>query len=177
MTATEKDVKQREQTFVSLYKEAFPPVAAFVAKHGGSLDDARDVFHDALTLYYEKYLTTGQDVSNTPYLLGISRHLWYKHHRDTRVMGFSQIHETSQTEVVHEEHLSTERLLCFLESAGQRCLEILRAFYYDKLSMARLSVKFGFKGERSATVQKYKCLEKVREQVKQKNMSYEDFFE
>jgi len=54
---------------------------------------------------------------------------------------------------------------------------LLRAFYYDKLSMSKIANRFGFSSERSATVQKYKCLEKVRDLVKEKSLSYEDFLE
>jgi hypothetical protein len=35
----------------------------------------------------------------------------------------------------------------------------------------------GFANEHSASAQKYKCLEKVREIVKQKSLTYEDFVE
>jgi hypothetical protein len=43
--------------------------------------------------------------------------------------------------------------------------------------MVKVAQLFGFSGERSATVQKYKCIEKVRETVKQKALTYEDFLE
>ena len=56
-------------------------------------------------------------------------------------------------------------------------MELLSAFYYDKLNMLEVAQKFSFSGERSATVQKHKCLEKVKSVVKQKALQYEDFFE
>jgi predicted DNA-binding protein YlxM (UPF0122 family) len=56
-------------------------------------------------------------------------------------------------------------------------MELLRAFYYDKLSMRKIAGQFDFNSERSATVQKYKCLEKVRDIVKEKSLTYEDFLE
>jgi hypothetical protein len=56
-------------------------------------------------------------------------------------------------------------------------MELLQAFYYDKLPMNTIAGLFGFGGERSATVQKYKCLEKVRDIVKDKSLTYEDFLE
>jgi len=43
--------------------------------------------------------------------------------------------------------------------------------------MKDVSEKFGFSGERSATAQKFKCLEKIRSVVKQKSLSKEDFYE
>jgi hypothetical protein len=43
--------------------------------------------------------------------------------------------------------------------------------------MIDIAGRFGFSGERSATVQKFKCLEKVRDTIKSKSLSYEDFVE
>lgn len=51
-------------------------------------------------------------------------------------------------------------------------MQLLIAFYYDGLSMQDMARRFGFSGTRSATVQKHKCLEKVRAEVK-KMESYE----
>ena len=57
-------------------------------------------------------------------------------------------------------------LLYRCEYRSQECLELLTAFYYEHLPLRDIATKFGFNGTRSATVQKYKCLEKVREKIK-----------
>jgi len=72
---------------------------------------------------------------------------------------------------------SGHRLMYFLETAGKKCMELLKSFYYDQLPLSDIAEQFGFSGTRSATVQKYKCLEKVRETIKQKALAYEDFME
>jgi hypothetical protein len=41
--------------------------------------------------------------------------------------------------------------------------------------MKQIAQRFGLSGERSAAVQKHKCLEKVRNTVKEKALTYEDF--
>jgi hypothetical protein len=56
-------------------------------------------------------------------------------------------------------------------------MQLLSAFYYEKLDMETLAEQFGFSGPRSATVQKFKCLEKVKETVKEKSLRYEDIIE
>ena len=56
-------------------------------------------------------------------------------------------------------------------------MKLLKGFYYDQLPLTDIATAFGFSGVRSATVQKYKCLEKVRETIKQKALQYEDFME
>ena len=71
----------------------------------------------------------------------------------------------------------TQRLLQFLEKAGQKCLDLLRAFYYQKTPVKQLAETLGYANEHSASVQKYKCLEKVRHSIQQKSLRYEDFHE
>lgn len=73
--------------------------------------------------------------------------------------------------------VSSSRLMRLLQTAGRKCMELLSAFYYEKLPMEQLADRYGFSGPRSATVQKFKCLEKVKDTVKEKSLSYEDILE
>ena len=174
----EQEQSNRKALFRKLYQQNFPAVARFVANRGGKLADAKDVFHDALIIYYEKSRRANFQVpeDETAYLLGIARNLWCRSFQ-------KQVHYVSITECTNPEQLVdqrvpralTEKIIHLLERSGRRCMEMLKAFYYDKLNVGELASKFGYKGERSATVQKYKCLEKVRETVKEKSLSYEDF--
>lgn len=168
---------QREQFFISLYKKAFPKVAGYVGKMGGSFDEAKDIFQDALVIYYEK-LTTGSfelHVNEQAYLLGISRHLWSKKFRENvQQTDLDAAFDAIETKA---QEPSSARLMHYLETAGEKCMEILKAFYYDNLPVQSIATLFGYSGTRSATVQKYKCMEKVRETIKEKSLAYEDFIE
>ncbi|RYY37480.1 MAG: sigma-70 family RNA polymerase sigma factor [Sphingobacteriaceae bacterium] len=170
---------KREELFIRLYKEAFPAAAKYVRKMGGSFDDAKDVFHDALVIYYEKTVACGVPVSTTgvAYLLGINRHLWLKKNRENNHLQPIDDALNDVTDDGEGETPSQRKLLHYLETAGQKCMDMLKAFYYDKLPVKDIATLFGYSGERSATVQKYKCLEKVRDTVKQKALTYEDFLE
>ena len=46
--------EERALLFAQLYEETFPNVAKFVANRGGTFDDAKDIFQDALVILYEK---------------------------------------------------------------------------------------------------------------------------
>jgi DNA-directed RNA polymerase specialized sigma24 family protein len=171
---------EREQLFISLYKKAFPAVAKYVSTMGGSFDDAKDIFQDALVIYYEKSANNPITfrVNDQAYLLGISKHLWAKRFREIikntplDVCG-------NDLDITGEENLqlSSGKVMHYLETAGEKCMEILKAFYYDKLSVNKITELFGYSGVRSATVQKYKCMEKVRETIKERSLAYEDFIE
>jgi hypothetical protein len=73
------------------------------------------------------------------------------------------------------ETTKTNRLLRLLEVAGKKCMELLRSIYYDKLSMNEVSQVHRFANPHSASVQKYKCIEKIKVIVEQKSLNYEDF--
>lgn len=170
-------IHNREEFFTRLYKKAFPVVAKYISLRGGSFDEAKDVFHDALVIYYEKTVQQVLDnyIDETAYIVGIAKHLWLKKFRDGKhVLPLDGV-DVSLTE--EEEELSTNRILRFLTRAGNRCMELLKSFYYDEAPLNEIAETFGFSGVRSATVQKYKCLEKVRETIKQKALHYEDFME
>jgi RNA polymerase sigma factor (sigma-70 family) len=186
MTAISIDKKQsgREALFMKLYQEAFPLVARHVSKMGGSFDEAKDIFQDALVLYYEKMQVSGVALKYTEkaYLFGIAKYLWIKRYKQNSNNVSLDQQETSFTEVADfadtmYEEVSSIKLMRLLQQAGQKCMQLLSAFYYEKLDMETLAEQFGFSGPRSATVQKFKCLEKVKETVKEKSLRYEDIIE
>ncbi|NJO03306.1 MAG: sigma-70 family RNA polymerase sigma factor [Bacteroidia bacterium] len=163
-----------------LYLSTFPRVAAFVKSMQGNLEDARDIFQDALVIYLEKAQRGQLAVyqSEQSYLLGIVKHLWIrKFRRDAPKVSLDDAEQTINLEDAYFPLVNETRLLQILEQSGKRCLDLLRAFYYQNLSMKKIAAFLGFKSERSATVQKYKCLEKLRNVVKEKSISYEEFFE
>jgi DNA-directed RNA polymerase specialized sigma24 family protein len=179
MVVTEEYTETREALFTALYMEVFPSVASFIKRRGGSFNDAKDIFQDALIVFYEEKRDGPGIVHDQAYLFGIARHLWYRGQRKAEVPEYVSLEKGFDYEASEQQDVypSDKKLLDFLTRAGQKCMEILCAFYYDRLSMSKLSDRFGFASERSATVQKYKCMEKVRNQVKIKNMTYEDFLE
>jgi DNA-directed RNA polymerase specialized sigma24 family protein len=165
-----------DDSIAQLYEPTFPLVARFVAKMGGSFADAKDIFHDALLIYYEKKRNQDWSASLAPeaYVLGIAKHLWlrkFRHDQGRVALAPEELAISIPPETLAE---ADNRLLALLQVSGRKCLELLRAFYYDQLGPAAIAHTFGYLTVRSATVQKYKCLEKVRDKVKEKSLRYED---
>lgn len=172
-----KQSSTREAIVIKLYETTFPEVASFVRKMGGSLADAKDIFQDALVIYCERNLQQGfvPERGHSYYLKGISRHLWYKKYRDVKLNV--PLTEATAAALFEEDPKISSKLMYFLELSGKRCLELLSAFYYERLNMKEIAQRFGFSGERSATAQKYKCLEKIRDAVRDHELNKEDFYE
>lgn len=177
-TSFQEKPGSREALFMKLYQEGFPLVARYVSKMGGSFEEAKDIFQDALVVYYEKVqlLDLKLHYKEKAYLFGIAKHLWIKRYKEnTHHISFDQ--QVVNLADAEYEEVSSLKLLHLLEQAGQKCMRLLSAFYYEKLDMETLAARFGFSGARSATAQKFKCLEKVKETVKEKSLKYEDIIE
>lgn len=164
--------------FMRLYKEVFPVVVKYISRRQGTLEQAKDIFQDALIIYYEQVLRTEKQIEQTEkaYIFGIARHLW-NHQFKLGVNCEPLSDKIELVEKVNDEQISDKHLTRLLLKAGERCVALLKTFYYDKLSMTEVAERFGFASERSATVQKFKCLEKVRDFIKKKTLRYEDFIE
>ena len=161
----------QEEWIRQLYEQVFPVFAQYVALQGGQLDEAREVFQESVIVLFEKRRVESI-LNEKGYLFGICKHLYRKHVQEGKSWNSLDGVDVVQPD---EPRLSASKVMEFLKVAGERCLEILQSFYYEKLSMDEVASRFGFGSERSATVQKYKCLEKVREEVKNRSLAYEDF--
>lgn len=170
---------EREKAMTLLYQNCFTPAAKYISKMGGSFEEAKDIFHDALIIYYEKHFLSEQNTvkQEKAYLLGITKHLWSKRFAEKKhLSNLKPEYENNFTDIT-EAFVTKEKLLQFLSTSGKKCMELLQAFYYDKLPLEQIAERFGFSGIRSATSQKFKCLTKVRETIKEKSLNYEDFLD
>lgn len=182
MNAVKTPVAEREELFIRLYRTAFPAVARYIHRKGGSLDEARDIFQDALIICYERSVQDPATIQSTKeaYIFGIARHLWSKKFKENNRLSNTDpdsYRDSQRPEDDESPTPSIERITRYLEVAGKKCMALLRGFYYDRLNMQEAAEKFGFSGERSATVQKHKCIEKLRSEVKKKSLTYSDFYE
>ncbi|HEY0652399.1 MAG TPA: hypothetical protein VGD65_04685 [Chryseosolibacter sp.] len=170
---------KREEFFTGVYERMFPAVAQFIKRHGGGPNDAKDVFQDALMIFYEKKVNNNLEVALTDeaYIFGIVKNLWKK--RSTHGNTVSLTDSESFINIPEDFYSTPDSaaIINFLRASGKKCMELLQAFYYNRQPLETIRSAFGFSSIRSATVQKFKCIEKVRELVKIKSKTYEDFFE
>ena len=144
--------------FRELYVKMFPSVAQFIRKQNGSLEDAKDVFHDALIIFYEKKISNELEIELTDeaYVFGIVKHLWIRKAKDHQRILLSETESAITLPEEFETDMKPDSLVSFLKSAGERCMMLLQAFYYERKSMVLIRSAFGFSCVRSATVEIYK---------------------
>ena len=130
------DKDQREKLFFQLYKKYFITVCKYISKRGGSLEDAKDVFQDTIVVYYEKLLnqSEGRKIINDTYLVGIAKILWI---RKNNAQNNESPFDISSFELIDSStsNMDEDKLMSFLERAGEKCMQLLQSVYYNKLSM------------------------------------------
>lgn len=158
---------------LNMLYEAYPSICRFIKNHGGSDDDARDTFQEALIIFCRK--ATQPDFQLTAkistYLFSVCKFLWkdklQKQNRYVYSFDFDQL-----TDVAEEHEQQYQFLDTVLAAIGDKCKEILESYYFHKLSMVLIAEKFGYSTEASAKNQKYKCLEKARVLAKQVQVTF-----
>jgi len=154
-----------------LYK-IYPAVKKHVTDYGGTESDAQDVFQDGLLILIGKISDANFHLSSSisTFVFGICKNL---NRENIRRVSKKQNEEpnlqdeeyTKSVEDFFAEEQKYEALDEVLIKVDKRCLEILKMFYYQKLSMKVIANRLGFKSETSAKTQKYKCLEKARKLI------------
>ncbi|MGC3946725.1 MAG: sigma-70 family RNA polymerase sigma factor [Chryseolinea sp.] len=178
MNAIQQPIVQLDESlYTGMYDDVFPVVASIVSRQGGSQTEAEDIFQDALIAFIEMQAKCHIE-DPARYIVGIAKHLWLRKARMNKI--FLKLDDYEQSLTVPSEIASEVQqsfLLRFLQRAGSKCMDLLSDFYFMGLSIAELGRAHGLSGSHSASVQKNKCLEKVRSIVKEKQLRHEDFTE
>jgi len=176
------------QIFIELYENDFPKIAKYILKNSGTLENARDVFQDALLILLENVIRLKPKLDCTigTYLYSISKNLWFERLRinkketlfsdvenvDMDSYLFSLKYETSR--VYKEDYLFFrdegkpvyfESIVELLETCSDSCKELLERFYYHNQSWEEIASAMKYTSAASARNQKYKYLEKIRKQI------------
>lgn len=159
----------RERTLEAIYAKTYPMVRHYVKENSGTDEDAKDIFQEALITFYERaihdQLTLTSSVST--YLMGICKNLWRQElDKRARKTGLSDsLGDEVGEEVTVDEEQPTAPLMNFVEQLGDTCRSILVSFYYFGQRLEQIAEQHGYRSVRSATVQKFKCLERLRKAV------------
>ena len=154
----------------TLYKSHFGMIQHFVTNNNGSLDDARDVFQEAMITLYEKVQTDSFSLTCQikTYLFSICKHLWLKR---LQQMGrystpLSTEEESVSVEMDMEDFAKKDAAFAIMDRAlnslGEPCKSLLEGYYLNKKDMQALAAEFGYTNSDNAKNQKYKCLMRLK---------------
>ena len=153
-----------------LYKSHFGSIQHFVLNNNGSLDDARDVFQEAMMVLYEKSRSPEFELTCQirTYLYSVCRRLWlkklqYARRIETQVENHDKVvaveEDMEQHEKLTQQYLSMRSAM---GKIGEPCKSLIEAFYVHRKNMHEIASFFGYTNADNAKNQKYKCLVRLK---------------
>ena len=162
-----------QRIFNNLYEYEFPKVVKLVTHNNGSVDNARDIFQDALVILIEKvyYNELHLSCSIGTYLYAISQNLWLSKLRRNKffisLCKLSFNNSELEVRLIEDENTpeNIDSITNAIENLGNPCKQLLELFYYKNESWDDIASTLGYSNGASARNQKYKCLERLRKQL------------
>ena len=160
---------KKEKAFQALYK-IMPQFMGYVKSQGGSKEQAEDIFQEAILVVYKKLADQNFEFEGSlkTYLFNSAKYMWWRENKSTReveaVADFLG-DESDALEEALEKEVKIQKAEKAIEGLGDKCKQILEAFYYKGLKMVEIAKKFGYGSPKTAKNQKYKCLERARKQL------------
>lgn len=153
-----------------LYRKTKPSFLAWAQKQFGIGDtESVEIFQMSVVILYDQ-IATGKlkslSSSITTYLFAIGKNKAREYLRaNDRSMSLKDgIHNylvDEETEVYEKEEL-INKVEAAIHHLGNKCRDILRLFYYQKMSMDDIAGLLNYSSRGTAKNMKYKCLEKLR---------------
>lgn len=154
----------------TIYKDNYNMVQALVLKNSGNIDDAKDIFQEAMIVLYERAQSEAFELNCQikTYIYSVSKRLWLKRlvHQNRFLIADEAEHEAISVEEDIEEHEKQHTEFVMMERAmgslGEPCKSLLEAFYMQKRTMQEIASNFGYTNAENAKNQKYKCLMRLK---------------
>lgn len=151
----------------------FPVIKKMILKNQGSSQDAEDVYQDALIIILRKFEDPEFKITSNfnTYLYSVCRFLWSDELKRRNKRFEVEIKEilldsNEQLEIDTEQMRSEKLAEKAFFSLGEKCKDLLKLFYYAKMSLKEIAPMLQFANEKVAKNQKYRCLEKAKENLK-----------
>ncbi|MES2512752.1 MAG: sigma-70 family RNA polymerase sigma factor [Bacteroidota bacterium] len=155
-----------------------PVVKKFVLKNNGTKQEAEDIFQEGLVIFCSKVNKPGFLLTcniNT-YVYSVCRLLWLDELKKknkivkNKFMELSDGHLTDDMSHDIEEDKPLRNAQEAIMQLGEKCKQLLELFYFKKLSMKEIAKIVGFASEKGAKNQKYRCIEKAKENLKNSSL-------
>jgi len=154
----------------TLYRQHYKMVQSLIINNQGTIDDARDIFQEAMIVLYEKARSGSFELhcQIKTYVYSVSRRLWLKRLQQLQkfvpdVNGLDDVVPVEEEVEAAEKrnadyHLMEKAML----NLGEPCKSLLEAFYVQKKNMTEIAGNFGYTNADNAKNQKYKCLMRLK---------------
>ena len=177
----EKEVFERiqkgdEKALELIYKKYYRMMTKLVITNSGTEEEARDVYQDALVVFWQKARSGNlvMTAKMSTYIYSICQNLWRKElDRKKRLSN----EEKDGSQSMDMDGPEREKIIArCMDQLGDTCRKVLMYYYFDEMSMQEIAEKLGFANTDTAKTKKYKCKQKLDELVKAQ-YSEQDFLD
>ncbi len=158
------------QMLRDLYRK-WPDIKRHLKTLGCSATDAEDIFQEALLIFMRKLEDPAFELTVQPffYVKNTCKFLWYNLSR--KESKHRKVELSDNFAEFEGEWFQKEMKLRSIESAlsriGKQCQELLKRFYGLGESMSDIARKLGLRNDKVAKVQKYRCITKVKDLIRE----------
>lgn len=158
--------KGEESALDYLYKKYYRMMTKIVISNSGTEDEAKDVYQDALVVFWQKVRSGNLVLTSkiSTYLYSVCLNLWRKEldrksrlsHEEKDGAEYMDFDREERARIIHE---------C-INDLGDSCKKILSYYYFDNMSMSEIAERLGFANTDTAKTKKYKCKKRLDALVK-----------
>ena len=146
-----------------LYKEIYYQIRWLIVRNHGTVDDAYDIFQDAMIVIYRKILHNELFLkcSMSTYIYSICRFLWLKELSMRKRLTYGEIDDVLSICEENEyddvlEKLKVELYLKHFNELGRDCKKILN-LHLNSVPIPEITLKMGYRSDQYTMERKYRC--------------------
>jgi RNA polymerase sigma factor (sigma-70 family) len=172
-TLLDKLKTEDSSSFGLLYKFYFPSIESYIKQNLGNSEDAEDIFQETIIVLLQKVRQPDFVLTSSlkTYLYAVAKNLWLKRLRDNKMKivdsELSLKNYATETFEIETEKSREEKVENWLLKITRNCQNILKALFFYEVPMNNLMVKMGWKNKHTASNQKHKCIQQIKN-VKEK---------
>lgn len=169
-----RGIKNRDnKTFNILYKEYFALIRSFVINNNGTVEDAKDVFQEAIIVIYRYSQKENFKLSCTfeTFLYSVARTIWLNILRNQRI-HLNKVNEISEfimfnssSNELIEESLEYKLFQKHFLRLSKECQKLLRLFF-DKVPYSEIARQMGYNSIGFVKKKKFNCKEFLMKSIK-----------
>lgn len=174
-------LNNNHQILQAIYKNYAHRVQHHIVKNGGTVDDAKDVFQDALMIIYKNAQKDDFKLTSKfyTYLFGVCRFVFDRKMKKNRSKSMTNhdfdgyIYEKDlEKDLLMQEKVSFfQEKFCKLDNSCQKILEL----FFAKVSMEDIAIKLKLKNAHTTRNRKYRCQKKLEELIRE-DRRYREFY-
>jgi len=148
-----------------LYSKHFKMMRRLIMKNSGTEHDAKDIYQDAIIVFWEK-VTSGNLILSSKistYLYSVCQNLWRKELDRRKRLSSEEVESSVTLDLDQSERVNAIKIC--MGKLSETCQEVLQLYYFDNLSMSDIADKLNFSNADTAKSKKYKCKKELDKMV------------